>query len=249
MRNFLKELAESDEDQGTVGRHTLLLASLIGLFVALPILRATPGGGIRFSIMLSLVLIAAIYVNSLRPWTLLVGVFVGGGAIAATAVSEATGAAYAPLVSQSLSLLLLILTTLMMLNTLVRADRVSKDTIIGGICVYLMIGLSFAVAYLIILGFDADALIKAGRPLNELRGDASAGSAQVLYFSFVTLTTLGFGDIAPAGEIAQTVVVWEAIIGQLYVAIFIARLMALYIAGDRYDRDRARDRAPDRDEE
>jgi len=245
MRNILRELAESDEDQGAVGRHAILLMTLIGLFVALPILRALPGGGLRFSVLLSIVLTAAIYVNSLQRWTFLLGVLVGGGAIVATGIGEATGSIAAVLVARSMGLILLIVTTLLMLNTLVRAERVSRDTIIGGICVYLMLGLSFSVAYLVILGFDPDVLVKGGHPLIAAAGDSSAASAQVLYFSFVTLTTLGFGDITPVGEVTQTVVVAEAIVGQLYVAIFIARLMALYIAGAREDRIQARERDED----
>lgn len=245
MRNFLRELAESDEDQGAFGRHLILLLSLIGLLVALPVLRAFPGSGLRFSILLSFVMVAAIYVNSLQRWTLAVGVLVGGGAILATGGAEAAGSPALATLARAMNLVLLVLTTLLMLNTLARAERVSRDTIIGGICVYLMIGLSFAVAYLIVLGVDPHALVKGGVSLVELHGDSSADSAQVLYFSFVTLTTLGFGDIAPNGEVMQTVVVTEAIIGQLYVAIFIARLMALYIAGDREDRARARERDED----
>jgi hypothetical protein len=179
------------------------------------------------------VLIAAVYVNRQRRWALWIAVLLGGGSIVTLAMAEATGSMSARVVSESLSLGLLSLTTLMMLNTLIRAERVSQDTIVGGICVYLMIGMTFTMAYILALDLEPSVLIMEGLPLGEAAVDSSTRSAKVLYFSFVTLTTLGFGDITPSGEVTQMMVTAEAIIGQLYVAIFIARLLALYLAGDR----------------
>jgi hypothetical protein len=54
--------------------------------------------------------------------------------------------------------------------------------------------------------------------------------ASLFYFSFTTLTTLGYGDITPAGKFAQVLANMEAIAGQVYLAIFIARLVGLHIA-------------------
>jgi voltage-gated potassium channel len=230
---FFRDLAKNDEEQGSFGRHTLLLASLVALLVALPILRSLPGSSIRFSILLCLVLTAAIYVNSVRRWTLVAGVLIGGGAIVSIVLSETTGSLGARTAGQMLGIGLLCLTTLLMLNTLLRSERVSQDTIIGGICVYLMIGLTFAVVYMLAVNLEHSALMHLGVPLGDATEDVSSRSARLLYFSFVTLTTLGFGDITPSGEVTQMIVTGEAIIGQLYVAIFIARLMGLYISQNR----------------
>ncbi len=230
---ILKNLAKSDEEAGSLGRHSVLLISLVGLMVALPLLRLAPGGGLRFSILLCLVLTAAVYVNSRRRWTFVVALLVGGAAIAAVAVSATTGSHVARVASILFGLGLLGLTTLMMLNTLIQSEEVSPDTIVGGICVYLMIGLGFALAYSLAIALEPGSLIQAGLPLEEVGGDSSSRSAKTLYFSFVTLTTLGFGDITPTTEATQMMVAAEAIIGQLYIAIFIARLLALYLIGDR----------------
>ncbi len=243
--NILKDLAKSDEEPGSLGRHSLLLASLVGLLVALPVLRPVPGGGLRFSILLSLVLTAAVHVSSRHRWTLILAVLLGGGAIAAVALTEATGSMTARIASGSLGLGLLSLTIFLMLNALMRAERVSRDTIIGGICVYLMIGLGFTLAYSLAINLEPSALMQGGLPLGESSADSSARSAKILYFSFVTLTTLGFGDITPSGELAQMLVTAEAVIGQLYIAIFIARLMSLYLVGDR---ERRQSSASGRDE-
>jgi hypothetical protein len=55
----------------------------------------------------------------------------------------------------------------------------------------------------------------------------------MLYFSFVTLLTIGYGDIIPVNDIAQTAVVFEGMIGQFYVAILVARLVSLYSLSDQ----------------
>jgi hypothetical protein len=234
--SWLRDLARVDEqDVGTarIGRHTVLLISLVVLFVALPLLRELPGGRLRFSVLFTLVLLAAIYVNSVRRWLFVAGASLGALAIAAGTVAEATGSIAARLVSGSLGLVLLVMTILMMLNTLMRTRRVSHDTIVGGICVYLMLGLAFAIAYQIAMVIDPSVLAKGGVPLGEAVTNAGNQSAQILYYSYVTLTTLGFGDITPRAEPVQLLTVVEAVVGQLYVAIFIARLMGLFIAGDR----------------
>jgi hypothetical protein len=57
----------------------------------------------------------------------------------------------------------------------------------------------------------------------------------MLYFSFVTLTTLGYGDIVPVSGAAKMLASGEALFGQIYLAVFIARLVALHVAGARDD--------------
>jgi hypothetical protein len=237
--SILSDLTRSDREDDVFGRYAVLLASLVTLLLALPVFRNTPGGSVRFSILLSLVLIAAIYVNSVHRWLLILGTLLGGSAIAATAIGQFAGSEPALLVARSLGLGLLVMTTLLMLASLMLEDRVSRDTILGGICVYLLIGLCYAMAFLVALSLDPGALLRDGAPLGAAGGAGSERSAHVLYFSFVTLTTLGFGDIAPSGELTQTLTVAEATTGQLYVAIFIARLVGLYLAAGRKDRESA----------
>ena len=63
--------------------------------------------------------------------------------------------------------------------------------------------------------------------------DGSAHAMTLLYFSFVTLTTLGYGDVMPKSDMARMFAVSEALIGQLYLVIFMARLVALYVVSIR----------------
>lgn len=106
------------------------------------------------------------------------------------------------------------------------AKKVNNDILRGGICIYLILGILWHIFYLIIWDLDA-AAFKGLEP--------SIASQKLFYFSFTTLTTLGYGDITPVNGLAMTLTNLEAIVGQLYPAITIAKLVSLYISSDPND--------------
>ncbi len=233
MRTLLRNLANDDEEEGRLGRHGVLLASLVVLLVALPVGNALVGALPLFPLLLALVLIAAVLVNSHRRWVFILALLVGIGAVLGLAYSEVAGSGAVRVASQLLSVVLLGVTTLVMFISLLRADRVSLDTIVGGICVYLLIGLGFAVTFILMVELSPGAFVQGDQAIVRVAADASAHTLTLFYFSFVTITTLGYGDITPQGGIAQMLVIAEAMIGQLYLTIFVARLIASYVARDR----------------
>jgi len=99
--------------------------------------------------------------------------------------------------------------------------RVDSNKIIGSLSLYLLIGLIWTVIYIILLLFDPSAF--NGIEVTEWRSLFS----RVAYYSFVTLTTLGYGDISPAHHIAEFFVYMEAIVGVFYMAIFVSSLVSL----------------------
>jgi hypothetical protein len=108
-------------------------------------------------------------------------------------------------------------------------ENVSLDTILGGICVYILIGFFYAHLYLMLLLSDPGALVLGGQPLGVSVQAAHPLQTvpPILYFSFTAFTTMGFGDITAASAVARFVTVTEGMLGQLYPAIFIARLVSL----------------------
>jgi hypothetical protein len=108
-----------------------------------------------------------------------------------------------------------------------RAGAVNRHRILGAIAVYLLLGLAWAEAY------SAVALVVPGA-FNPV-GSQLADPQRWLYYSFVTLTTVGYGDITPVGPLARSLAILEALTGQLYPAILLARLVALEV-GSRADR-------------
>lgn len=114
--------------------------------------------------------------------------------------------------------------------------KVSFDTLKGVICVYFMIGFMFAYLYVLIEFCIPNSfhLIKTSS-LTDIYNFHDV-RAQLIYFSFVTLLTIGFGDITALKDLGQSVAVIEGIIGQFYIAILVARIIAVYSYYDNKER-------------
>ncbi len=231
--NFLSILAKRDKGRGALGRHSFLLASLIILLVALPILQMATGGRTGFPALLTLVLVATIFVNSRQRSIYVITAIAALFSISGISYAEFAESDVIRRVSQLIGLGLLSFTTLLMLNSLLQEEKVSEDTIVGGICIYLLVGLCFAVAYILMIDLAPGSFIAGDKVIQISGAMPSAHATSMLYFSFVTMTTLGYGDIAPSSDFAQMCAVTQAIIGQLYLTIFLARLVALYVSRDR----------------
>ncbi len=106
--------------------------------------------------------------------------------------------------------------------------RVTLRRIEGAVAAYLLIGLIFASAYDLAAALAPGAFLQNGAPMA-----AQALGGDFVFFSFVTLTSTGYGDLVPVHPVARSLAVLEAITGQLYLAIVLARLVSLEIADRR----------------
>ena len=104
--------------------------------------------------------------------------------------------------------------------------RITTDRTAGAISVYLLLGLLWSMAYGLISAADPDAF----SGLEPFSLDQPGAQQDFIYFSFVTLTTLGYGDMSPVSQLAKTLAWAEAIFGQLFLAVTIARLVSLEIS-------------------
>jgi len=113
------------------------------------------------------------------------------------------------------------------LGYILRASRVDSEILCAAIANYLMMGLLWSFAYLLVARIVPDAFaFTAGAP----SGRAMIGFNS-LYFSFTTLSTIGFGDIVPVSGASRMLAVLEAIVGMFYVTMLVARLVSIYSAG------------------
>jgi hypothetical protein len=103
--------------------------------------------------------------------------------------------------------------------------RISVNRIIGAVVVYLLIGLLFSLLFDIVERLAPHAFNVGA----EAPGPAPAG-ARFFYLSIITLTSVGFGDMAPIHPIARSLVMMEAILGQIYTTVLLAWLVSLEIA-------------------
>lgn len=116
-------------------------------------------------------------------------------------------------------LILLLLTPVVILNRILRHSQVSIETIAGAIDVYVLFGLIFSAIYRGIASVS-------GTPFFVQVHHPTAN--QYLYFSFVSLTTLGYGDLTPATKLARSVVVLEPLLGQIFLVTTVARLVSIF---------------------
>jgi len=105
---------------------------------------------------------------------------------------------------------------------LIKTENVDSNIIMESINIYLLIGLVGAIALSVVTHFIPGSI-------NSISSD-SGTFHDYLYFSFVTLTTLGYGDISPALPVAKSIVVFLAIIGQFYIAVVMAFLISKFIS-------------------
>lgn len=129
----------------------------------------------------------------------------------------------------------LIWVTKVLLLHVMTARRVTADTIYGAVCVYLLFGLTWSAAYRLL------EVLSPGSFAGPLGIDPQTGReiSNYAYFSFTTLTTLGYGDITPVAAPAKAIAILEAVAGPLYIAILISRLVSIYVSQSvRVEEDR-----------
>jgi hypothetical protein len=118
-----------------------------------------------------------------------------------------------------------------------RSRRLNVDGVFATVVAYLLIALVFAQAYLLLLAWDPDSLQLPTGPA----GERAPGSLQAdaIYFSVVTLATLGYGDILPRSDLARTLAIIEAVVGQFYIAVVVAVFVGMYASQPRGGSDRS----------
>ena len=108
-----------------------------------------------------------------------------------------------------------------MLTGIVRSERVTSDVLAGALGTYIMAGLAFAVVYGVIASRHPAAFVTAT--------SAPASFQDLVYFSFVTLLTIGFGDVTAAAPTARAVVLVEGLFGVVFTTVVMASLVAGYL--------------------
>jgi hypothetical protein len=212
------------------GRYAVLLTALLSMLILTPFLVEAPFGVPRLHLLFSIVLVAGIYAVSRRRTTLWVGVALAVPALLTEWLHATQPAAVLAGINYTVTAAFMMFIAAVILYDLLDQDRVTADTIFGGITIYLLIGILWVVLYSAVeFNEPGSFLMPGGSAEGGLLEHNALRAPRLFYFSFVTLTTLGYGDVAPLSERAQALAVGEAIVGQLYIAIFIARLVGLHL--------------------
>lgn len=118
------------------------------------------------------------------------------------------------------------------LGHIARQERMTLDTILGGVSVFLLIGVIFGYVFSMVETVFPGSLVSGGailKPVANASGQVER-RPEAIYFSFITLTTVGYGDIVPARSMARVLAVIEALLGQIFLTTFLAFLVGNYLA-------------------
>ena len=141
--------------------------------------------------------------------------------IGSTWARHATGHEIVQEISLITSIAFMVLVALQINVEVFRPGEINGHRLRGAIAVYLMLGFIFGLSFVLVERYVPGSF--QGLTITDFEN----GIDRAIYFSFVSLTTLGFGDITPKSRLAESLVVLEAIIGQLYLVILIGQLVSL----------------------
>jgi len=201
-----------------------LLIALAVLLIAAPFVEELEGGHLILSVLFSLVLVAAVFAVANRKRSLAIALVLAIPAITLRWINQLRPDLVHPAAFLVGAIFLLAFVIGHLLTFILRAPVVTMEVLCASIAAYLMLGLMWTVAYWLV-----DQLTPGGAfSFNTNRGAQSMNGFTGFYFSFITLSTVGYGDITPVSQAARWLAALEAMTGLLYVAVLIARLVSLY---------------------
>jgi hypothetical protein len=221
-------------------RFLVLLISLILLLVIQPMVQGFSIRSPLFSVFYSFVMVAAILSLFEGRWlrwaVLILGVLVLLGRwLAFLLVASSEDALI--LADHFGEIIFLAFVATMILRAIFTQGSISMDSIFGVICVYLLVGLAWGSLYGVTEFFSPGSFQASGK-LAESLNSADTRQPVLSYYSFVTMTTVGYGDITPVSPPARTLAWLEAMTGQFYIAVLVAFLIGIRVSQGPVKRDK-----------
>ncbi len=207
-------------------KFSYLFATQVSLVALFPYL-ATPGlATVVFRLLGALVFVAAVYAVSDKRRQWITGLILAVPAGVLNAISTLHPGSSLAIPSLVSTLIFLGFTLITLLRAVLRAETVTRDTIYGALSVYFLMAFVWGIAYLLLETLQPGGLsMDASRHPNH-----TVDWFDCMFYSFVTLTSLGYGDIVPISPQCRSLSILEAVSGIMYVAVLVARLVGLYTA-------------------
>jgi energy-converting hydrogenase Eha subunit C len=207
-------------------RFAYLVKSLIILILAYPYLEVNVHGQIVMTMITIFVMVSLVVAVSDRKRNIIVALCLALPWFISLIVNfPIYESAHSVLIRKEIvfAVLLFSFTTFNIFMHLLKSREVTSEILFAAVCVYLLIGLTWATLYIFIDYMYPNSFIDTGAKI-------AIDAPRFLFFSFITLTTVGYGSLIPDTDPARSLTLLEAVVGQLYLAILVARLVGLHIS-------------------
>jgi hypothetical protein len=208
-------------------RFRALLVALVLLLAVYPLLRGIFAARVLFDALLTLVFVSALFATFSRHSTRLASLLLG----VPTLLGQWTGYVLPGLPQEPLAIAFHLLAAAFLgfvvaaiLRMVYSEEAVSADGVAGAFCGYLLVGAAFGHLYCVVETL-APGSYAGGEGFTAQLRDEGRRSFVLTYFSFMTLTTVGYGDVTPASDTAKGLATVEAVAGQFYIAVLVAELI------------------------
>lgn len=207
----------SNEGQMPAYRYGVVLLLLLVTFVVMSWIEVGKWGAVLTALLQGLTLFVVLTAAGARPRTYRVVAIVVAACVLAIIAATPSDSDNARALAFGLNALLVGIAPVMIVRSLVRRHVVDIQTVAGAICIYVLLGMLAAFVYTTIGTLTSEPFFVQ---------TSHATSADYLYFSFVTLTTTGYGDYTAATSLGRPLAVLEALIGQIYLVTVVALIVS-----------------------
>lgn len=199
-----------------VDSYGLLLVVILAQFVVIPFLDDNKWGSAVQGLIMAAVLLLALRISHVSVRTHRIALAMVAVALVGLVGNAVAGVSDTGAFSSIMLGILVIITPVVILRRIFSHLVISGQTVLGAICAYLLLGMAFAFAYHAMWALDHDAFNGNLGPSPQFG---------LLYFSYVTLATLGYGDIVPVGQLARSFAMIESLVGQIFLVTLVAALV------------------------
>jgi hypothetical protein len=205
-------------------RFFLLFLLLLGTLILHPYAETSRFGYYAFRVIGSAATLISVYAAKIHRGLLVFALLLAIPTLFQRILLPEANASSLSIFNMVLSFVFDVLIIVVIFRHVFAKERANSETIFGALCIYLLVGFSFASAYGMVATFDLKAFYLDPRTNLHIVPDRF----DFIYYSFATMTSLGAAGITPVSSQARSLSVLEAILGVLYLAVLIARLMGAY---------------------
>lgn len=217
-----KEFSRHFQTHHIKGKLIYLMVSLFVLLLSYPFLHNGTLGKALLNVLLTFVLLSGIYVVTKHKQQRVIAILLGLPWLILSWSGIIFGIDKMILTTNIFGVIFYTFTVVTVFLYVIHAKKVTVDVLYGAVSVYLLIGLMWTSIYSLLEIINPGSIVYIGVNSPVAWGD-------LLYFSYMTLTTVGYGELIPITDIARSLSLLEAVIGVMFVTVLLARLVGVYV--------------------